>query len=148
MELKSSDAAIALVFAAVAMLNAPAWPAVSTAARSKACWSESDKKGLRGEARVTFHETCMEGALAPTTPTHHDKGSVSALAVTSPSGQSRTQRSKACAAEANLKAKTENERASIRLTCMANASPPSTTGTPTRTPTPVKSHDELGVLPH
>jgi len=126
----------------------PAWSTpTSSTERSNACWAQADQKGLHGAERTTFHKTCLQGALAPATPTHDDKGSVSAKAITSPSGADRTQRSRQCAAEADAKGKTDNERKSIRLTCLANASPPSSTGTPTKTPTPTPSHEALGTLP-
>jgi hypothetical protein len=126
----------------------PVWSApTSTTERSNACWAQATQKGLHGAARTTFHKTCLQGALAPATPTHDDKGSVSAKAITAPSGADRTQRSRQCAAEADAKGKTDNERKSIRLTCLANASPPSSTGSPTKSPTPTPSHDELGTLP-
>jgi hypothetical protein len=73
---------------------------------------------------------------------------MSAKAVTSPSGMDRTRRSADCTAEANAKGGTDNERKSIRLACLANAAPPASTGTPTRTPAPTPSHDQLGALPH
>ncbi len=136
---------VALGLAAAA---APAWSiTTSTTERSKACWTQADQKGLHGAERTRFHKTCLEGALAPASPTHADKGSVSAKAVTAPSGADRTQRSRQCAAEADAKGKTDNERKSIRLTCLASASPASSTGTPTQTPKPTPSHDALGTLP-
>jgi hypothetical protein len=126
----------------------PAWStATSTTERSKACWAQADRKGLHGAERTRFHKTCLQGALAPASPTHADKGSVSARAVTAPSGSGWTQRSRQCAAEADAKGKTDNERKSIRLSCLANASPVATTGTPTKPPKPTPSHDELGTLP-
>jgi hypothetical protein len=135
--------AVGLVAAAL-----PAWSAqTSTTERSNACWAQADKKGLHGGDRTTFHRTCLQGALAPASPTHADNRSVAAKAVTSPSGADRTQRSRQCAAEADAKGKTDNERKSIRLSCLANASPPSATGTPTKTPKATPSHDELGTLP-
>jgi len=126
----------------------PAWSTPTSATeRSNACWAQADKKDLHGAERTRFHRTCLQGALAPAAPTRDDKGSVAAKAVTSPSGTDRTQRSRQCAAEADAKGKTDNERKSIRLSCLANASPPSSTGTPTKTPKPTPSHDELGTLP-
>jgi len=126
----------------------PAWSTTtSSTERSNACWAQANQKGLHGAERTSFHKTCLQGALAPSTPTHDDKGSVSAKAVTAPSGADRTQRSRQCAAEADAKGKSDNERKSIRLSCLANASPPSSTGTPTKTPKPTPSHDELGTLP-
>jgi len=136
------------VILTVAGLATPVWAvATSTTERSNACWAEANKKGLHGADRTTFHKTCLQGALAPASPTHADKGSVSAKAVTAPSGADRTQRSRQCAAEADAKGKTDNERKSIRLSCLANASPPSSTETPTKTAKPTPSHDELGTLP-
>jgi hypothetical protein len=126
----------------------PAWSnPTSTTERSSACWAQADKKGLHGGERTTFHKTCLQGALAPPSDTHADKQSVSARAVTAPSGEDRAKRSRQCAAQADAKGKTDNERKSIRLTCLANASPPSSSGTPRKPPTPTPSHDELGTLP-
>ncbi len=133
---------------AAALLAPPAWAATSTAMRSRDCWAQADKKGLHGADRTAFHRTCLQGALAPSGPTLADKGSMNASAVTAPSGVDRTQRSRQCAAEADAKGTTDNERKSIRLSCMANASPPAATGTPTQPPTPTHSNDTLGTLPH
>jgi len=145
MRLRMITIGVGLGLAAAA---SPVWSApTSTSERSSACWAQANQKGLHGTARTTFHKTCLQGALAPATPTRDDKESVAAKAVTSPSGTDRTQRSRQCAAEADAKGKTDNERKSIRLSCLANASPPSTTGTPTKTPKPTHSHDELGTLP-
>ena len=121
--------------------------AKTQATRSELCWAQADKKGLHGEARSTFHKTCVEGALAPASPTHHDAGSVSAKAVTSPSGVDRTERSNICAKEADAKTTDENKRKSIRLACMASAAPPAATGTPTHPPAPTPDKDQLGSLP-
>ncbi len=132
----------------LAVAAMPAWSIpTSTTERSNACWAEADKKGLHGAERTTFHNTCLQGPLAPASPTHNDKGSVSAKAVTAPSGSDRTKRSQQCAAEANAKGKTDNDRKSIRLTCLANASPPQATETPTQPAKPTHSNDALGTLP-
>jgi hypothetical protein len=132
---------------AVGLLGLPAWSATSTAVRSRDCWAQADNESLHGAERRAFHKRCLQGALAPASPTQADKGSVSAAALTSPSGADRTQRSRDCAAQADAKGATDNARKSIRLSCMASAAPPASTGTPTHPPAPTPSNDQLGTLP-
>jgi hypothetical protein len=143
----SSLATWAAVAPAWAVGAAPA-PPTGTAARSQACWSEADKKGLAGAERSRFHDTCTQGAMGTTAPTHTKAHDASSRALLAPSGQDRTTRSRACTAEADKKAANENDRKQIRLACLASAAPAGATETQQRPQTPTPAKPGYGALPH
>jgi hypothetical protein len=113
---------------------------------SRSCTDEADKRGLSGDARDTYLNTCRQGALAPTTPTR-DKGTPQARILTAPSGQDRTTRSKACTREAKRRKLSPNAAKAFRLSCLASAAPVSATGTATHPPTPTPSKPGYDTLP-
>jgi hypothetical protein len=113
---------------------------------TRSCTDEADKRGLSGDARDTYLNTCRQGALAPATPTQ-DKGTAQARILTAPSGQDRTTRSKACTREAKRRKLSPNAAKAFRLSCLASAAPVSATGTTTHPPTPTPSKPGYDTLP-
>ena len=138
--------AVALVVAALA--TSPNATASAPAARSRACWGQAADKGLTGAARRRFHQACLAGPLAASTPTRPIAGDTADKAITQPSGQDRDARSRVCAAQADRKSGgDDNARRSTFMACLASAAPAAATGTPSRNPTPTPAKPVLGASP-
>ena len=136
--------AVGLIVASSLTLGLGSTAVAKTSRQSVSCARSASKEGLTGAQRTTFNKKCMNGPLAAETPTAPTAQSKGAQAVTKPSGVDRTTRTKQCAAEADRKGLTDQNRKAYQLSCLATAGPVSGGETGTVEPHPANQIKGIG----